>query len=253
MNFPSQFHSLLYKKYAYKATISADPILNANDCIVVVIYEEKLQLAFIRLGKDATWTYIDESCRPIDDVIFYAPDKFYAASGDRGKLLSFDISTSVVDCVAPVVNLNGDYVKEYVDSDGKGLFLVQRDITYDLTLKRATARIQVWELDFDKYWWRRKNTLDGLAIFLGDNSSVSVLASNFPGCQPNCIYFNHDTDRIKRRFEDSGPHDFGIYNVEDKSFHFGTYSPQDRSFSQIFPLLKTTNQPPIWVVPTFQI
>lgn len=28
------------------------------------------------------------------------------------------------------------------------------------------------------------------ALFLGDNSpSVSVLASNYPGCQPNCIYF----------------------------------------------------------------
>lgn len=28
------------------------------------------------------------------------------------------------------------------------------------------------------------------ALFLGDNSpSVSVLASYYPGCQPNCIYF----------------------------------------------------------------
>ncbi|KAK9925444.1 hypothetical protein M0R45_033768 [Rubus argutus] len=252
MNFPSHFHSLLYKKYAYKAIISADPILNANDCIVVVIYEEQLRLAFIRLGKDATWTYIDESCRPIDDVI-YAQHKFYAADGKRGKLLSFDISTSVVECVAPGVRQKGDYLKKYlVDSDGKRLLMVQRDITY-ATWKRATTQIEVRELDFDKYWWKRKNTLDGLAIFLGDNSSVSVLASNFPGCQPNCIYFNHDTDRMKRKFEDSGPHDFGIYNIEDKTFQFGTYSPQDRSFSQIFTLLKTTNQPPIWVVPTFQI
>ena len=62
--------------------------------------------------------------------------------------------------------------------------------------------------------------LDDTALFLGDNSSICVLASNFVGCQPNCIYFTHDDDTISNH--PNGLLDSGIYNVETKSvlFHF---------------------------------
>ncbi|KAK9902584.1 hypothetical protein M0R45_001518 [Rubus argutus] len=80
------------------ATISADPILNASDCIVTVIHLERYTLAFIRLGKDTTWTYVDESvddslegCCMIEDVANVG-NKLYAVNY-WSELLSFDVTT----------------------------------------------------------------------------------------------------------------------------------------------------------------
>ncbi|PRQ41721.1 hypothetical protein RchiOBHm_Chr3g0449861 [Rosa chinensis] len=44
-----------YDYYVFKSIISSDPILDANDYIVVLVYEEFRGMAFIRLGKDETW------------------------------------------------------------------------------------------------------------------------------------------------------------------------------------------------------
>lgn len=44
--------------------------------------------------------------------------------------------------------------------------------------------------------WIEMKNLDDNALFLGDNSSISILASNFPGCQRNSIYFSHDKDDV---------------------------------------------------------
>ncbi|PQP94151.1 putative F-box protein [Prunus yedoensis var. nudiflora] len=77
--------------FVFKASISADPILNANECIVTVIYQDKCQVAFIRLGKDTTWTFVDERYQVIEEVAAIE-NKFYAVDHFT-KLLSFDITT----------------------------------------------------------------------------------------------------------------------------------------------------------------
>ncbi|KAM5581884.1 hypothetical protein ABKV19_010894 [Rosa sericea] len=257
--------------YAYRATISADPILDASDCTVVVIYEELGELAFLRLGKDTRWTYVDKSFSLNHDVI-YAQDKFYSVDGKNGDLLAFDVPTHVnsttakkkkvfsnVERVAPGVKLQQqmqNYIKKYiVESNGKELLMVQRyiDLVND---ERITTKIEVFELDFHKCVWKEINTLGDLALSIGDNHSVAVLASHFPGCHPNCIYFNHDHDRITRHFDGAEHHDFGIYNVQDKRFYYVGYNEQDKIFSRIYSrhattLLRKTNRPPMWVVPSF--
>ena len=66
------------------ATILADPILHADDCIVVVSYQMHGQLAFFRLNKDTRWTNIGERpslCRSynmVKQVVHVDQDKFYA-------------------------------------------------------------------------------------------------------------------------------------------------------------------------------
>lgn len=47
---------------------------------------------------------------------------------------------------------------------------------------------------------------------MGDNTSVCVFASNFVGCQKNCIYFTHGKE--DSGFSDHGPWDLGMYNLE---------------------------------------
>ncbi|KAI5347007.1 hypothetical protein L3X38_014886 [Prunus dulcis] len=76
-------------EFVVKATISADPILDANNCVVVVIYEGSCKLAFIRLNKDTTWTYVDprleyigQSLDMIEDVV-HVKEKFYAVKVRR--------------------------------------------------------------------------------------------------------------------------------------------------------------------------
>lgn len=192
-----------FDRYVIKATISADPILDAFNSIVVVIYQPSNQLAFIRLATDTAWTYFDTS--RIDDVVCFQ-GKFFAV--DRwSNLLSFDVTACEVEHDAHGVKLPQTMwlVNKYlVDSNGKELLMVRRYYDFDDNMLRTTMKFEVFKMDFNKGKWIKKKTLGDVAIFLGDNSAVSVLASKFPGCEPNCIYFSHDRDRVTIDFRGHG-------------------------------------------------
>lgn len=236
-----------YDHYVHKATISADPILNANDCIVVVITEPCYTLAFIRLGTDKRWTYVGESmrCRGFEEVVFLE-DKFYGVQ-NNSRIFSFEVTAQFnSDLKLAAHSIPPDhYIKRYlVYSNNKQLLMVQKYISFDDEDKRYTDKFEVHKLNFGKRKWIKTNTLGGVAIFLGDNSSFAVLASNFPGCLPNCIYFNHDSDSIYHGVGE--PRDFGLYNVEEKRF-----LPIDTAY--VSTLVKMSNQPAIWILPTFRL
>ncbi|PRQ58452.1 hypothetical protein RchiOBHm_Chr1g0359461 [Rosa chinensis] len=235
--------------YVSKVTISADPILNAKDCIVLVMYKGFCRLAFIRISKDKSWTYTDERyCQPVQDVI-YSGDKFYAVS-TRGELLSFDItpeSYSDVKLAARRIRpVEMSYQKFYiVHSNEKDLLMDQRYMSFELEPQsRRTTKVLVFRFDFDKSKWIKK--LGDVSLFMGDNSSESVLASSNSGCLPNCIYFTHDYDSV---FSYQGvPHgDFGVYNHEYQSF-----IPIDTT--HVATLVRNTGRGrPIWVIPTLKL
>ncbi|KAK9946142.1 hypothetical protein M0R45_011619 [Rubus argutus] len=232
------------ENYGVKVTMTADPILNATDCIVVIIYEELCQMAFIRLSKDSTWTYIDTSVdkrwRLVEEVAYFQ-DRFYAVDHWR-RLVSFDItahSNSDVKLVAQGIEGKRFDKKYIVNSDDKELLMVQRYYTFADENRAMTVGFNIFKFNFDKREWIEKNTLGNVALFLGDNTSMSVSTLNFPGCQANCIYFCHDKNyngRV-RHYCDSG-----VYDIKSQ-----TITRYDMS------LLKMTNQPAIWVVPTFQL
>lgn len=125
------------------------------------------------------------------------------------------------------------------------------DIEDDKT--QVTYEFKIFELDYEKGKWSAKKTLGDVALFLGDNSSISVLASKFPGCQQNCIYFSHDNARVANDVGPHGPHDFGVYNVASGSFHFGVFNITSESGTCIRKLIKKSRSPPIWVVPKIQL
>ncbi|CAL8127209.1 unnamed protein product [Prunus armeniaca] len=222
-------------EFVVKATISADPILDANNCIVVVIYEGLCKLAFIRLNKDTTWTYLDprleyigQSLDRIEDVV-HVKEKIYAVKGG-GQLFSFDIITQSKQLVAE--GMRHDLEKVYlVVLNDKELwrFFAFGDVA------RVTKKVRIYELDFDKHEWVEKETL---------------------GCRSNCIYFNHDHDRYYGYFTSCLHHDFGVYDVKSQSFS-QPYAPNITAIMKIYApnimaLMKTTKKPPYWVVPTFE-
>lgn len=130
-----------------------------------------------------------------------------------------------------------------IHTDDGGLLMVQRILGWQVD-KCVTIEFKIFELNSEKFEWTEKTTLGNTAFFVGDNSSVSVLASKFPECQPNCIYFNQDNNHMDSEIRPCGPHDFGVYNVESKQIS-KPYTTNAMS------RLKKTKLHPIWVVPTF--
>ncbi|XP_050373231.1 probable F-box protein At1g44080 [Argentina anserina] len=235
--------------YIFKATISADPILSVNDCIVMIIYDDLYKLAFIRLG-DTTWSYTNVRTH-FEEAVHV--ENNICVVDYWSKLHSIDVTSQChedgVKLVAHGVKRpDDDYVKSYLveSSKERGLLMVRRYYYHDEdnNNKRVTTKFKVYELDFNEHRWVQKRTLGNVALFLGDNSSISVSASNFTGCLSNCIYFNHDADDVG--FEYEFFHDFGVYDVKRKSF-----IPVENTDAAT--LVKKSKQPSIWVLPTFQL
>ncbi|XP_021833978.1 F-box protein SKIP23-like [Prunus avium] len=229
--------------FIFKAMLSADPILDANNCIVLVIYEQQCQMAFIRLNKDTTWTYVDQRYSIIEEVVLHQ-HKVYAAS-DR-SFVSFDITTRSLSNVKFVAQCfrSGDWMKTYlVDSNDEELLMVERKI--ELEEERVTRKFKIFKFDYKECKWIVKKSLGDVAIFLGDNSSISVSASKFPECQPNCIYFTHDNISVGAELGPRGPCDIGVYDVASKKI--------SQPSKDVMTLVKKSRQPPIWIVPRIQL
>ncbi|XP_060972216.1 uncharacterized protein LOC133038171 [Cannabis sativa] len=106
-----------------------------------------------------------------------------------------------------------------------------------------TRYFMVFKLRSDDQKFEKMANLGDEALFLGDNTCISVQASHFPGCQKNCIYFTHDKDP---RENYNGPYELGVYNMETRkctkiiNFDFDAIIKMDR-------------RRPIWILPTLFI
>lgn len=233
--------------HVFKATITADPLTNPDDYMVVVIFRYSLELAFIRPAIDSKWTKVDLDQRGIFDILFHN-NKLYVLKLED-ELLSYDIlgpSKSHVTLIEHTDHRDG-YVKPYLVTSSEGDVLqVKRYLKRDKKTAtiRVTTRFRVFKLAKSR-WIEITSLADG-AMFLGDNSSVYVRASNFVGCKSNCIYFSHDFDVVVTRGPPDNSHcDSGVFNLEDESFENFKFSYEELS--------SLTPQPPIWVVPTLNM
>ena len=91
-------------------------------------------------------------------------------------------------------------------------------------------------MDQEDHGVETKN-LGDVALFLGENSSMSVMASNIAGCQGNCIYFSP----IKGGFSTPTyePKDMGVYNLESGTITSFAIDPEI--------IAKFYIRSPIWV------
>ncbi|KAM1471463.1 hypothetical protein EV1_041518 [Malus domestica] len=231
--------------FAYKAILSADPVLCADNYIVAVICEGYCQMAFIRPGKDTTWTFVDDSRHIIEDVV-PVEDQVYGVDRRNQNLVTFDITAQYkCNLILDEPEKNGLPVKRYlVDLNEKRFLMVER-YTDDIDGKRVTVQFRLFELKSHKCKWTEIDELGDVALFVGDNSSIALVASKYSGCQPNCIYFNHDYMR-QGAFQPLKSHDFGVYNVKDQSC--SQPYPED-----ITTLIQMTNRPPIWIERPFKL
>ncbi|XP_050365472.1 putative F-box protein At5g55150 [Argentina anserina] len=235
--------------YVCRASLSSDPILDPEDSVLTVIYGEKYQLAFIRCSKDKRWTYADNNFCPVEDVV-YSQGVIYAVDNDS-RLFSYNISTLSKLELSQGNSSYANKIYLVFDSDEKEIWMVKRYIKYKNIkkwLRRETTEFKIFKMNIDdEHEWIEKETLGNVAFFVGDNSSVSVVASDFPGCRSNCIYFSHDDDFISSSLEPYGPNDCGVYDIASRR----VLNPYAEDAEKL--LRQTSGRPPIWFVPHFQL
>ncbi|KAL0007074.1 hypothetical protein SO802_008576 [Lithocarpus litseifolius] len=236
------------------------------DCIIMAIYGEISTLAFTRPGYKA-WIDIESPTRCYDDIafykgIFYAVDvhgEVFACCSDELFACRIDDNQKVVaKAVAPRPEGTQDFIKKYIVESSGGLLLVSRmrgghlysyyedededqeEVINDdpyvtigftiLKLKRSTQARSKY-----KYKYVKVHSLGDRALFVGDNSSVSLSASSFNGCKANCIYFTDDN--------------FEFYGANGGGYDMGVFSMEDRDTSKPYPVESLSYfSTPLWYI-----
>ena len=229
-----------YDYHVSKALITADPLTDPNDSTIIVIYGGLLELACFRYGNDTTWAKIADGFRGFEDMVLYK-NQLYAIDTCT-RLISFDPCNGTIKWVEPTIKSWYAYLtKRYLlESCGELLLLVRCINLSPDASERWTGMFKVLKLDAGGAEWIEVEGLGDVALFVGDNSTISVTASNFNGCQRNCIYFTHDEIGLRTRTNRSC--DLGVYSLENKSCNL-CYNLNPTTFHRMF------RRPPIWIVP----
>uniref|UniRef100_A0A2P2QLI9 F-box protein SKIP23-like n=1 Tax=Rhizophora mucronata TaxID=61149 RepID=A0A2P2QLI9_RHIMU len=173
--------------------------LNGERGFILLTIHVSGKLAMFRSG-DKKWHIIQDMPSPYDDVIVYG-GKFYAVDiTGRTVVVGFD---AVLDFAANPI-FGGD--KKYlVKSEGE-LLLVDMYLSIDTSegsldveveflehfaqyMSERTVRFKVFKLVEESQSWIEVKNLGDRVLFLGDDSTFSASASDFPGCNGNCIFF----------------------------------------------------------------
>lgn len=131
---------------------------------------------------------------------------------------------------------------QYLVSSGDDLLLISRylDLDYDSDSVEElyrTVGFEVFSMDWGGPRWEKVNDLGDRMLFIGQNSSLSFSASDFPGSVGNCIYFTDDYSELN--YESAFAEcDSGIFRLSDRSIE-GQWNSRSREH---WPT-------PIWVSP----
>ncbi|KAI8569446.1 hypothetical protein RHMOL_Rhmol02G0279900 [Rhododendron molle] len=240
--------------FIHKVVLSSRPE-ESKDYVLVVIYGCSRRLTFWR-PEDKSWTAINAGLISFCDINFYL-GLCYGVTSD-GMVLAFDVwghnptlSWHVGDGPREIIG-HGGLKLPYIVQSAEVLLIVIRVlrqailplfleddhfVVNDNSESRVyyeTCGFKVFEVDLGKVGeCVEKRSLGDHALFLGDNSSVSVDASRFKGIKSNCIYYTDNLNRGARK-------DVSIYDIEDGS-HRPCYEGE-YSFS--------LTCPPLWVNPS---
>ena len=180
-----------------------------------------------------------------------APRRILAASLEGG-VFSINVSNDSthkphVSIVLPIVPSIDD--KAYLVESSQGDLLLVRKLQ---SLNYSECFIENFSFKVFKLfgasggrtgleWIEEIESIGDDAFFMGDNQSICVSASDFPGCQANSIYFCIDEREGVAYEEAQGSLDMAVFNLENR--RFGTrYYCLSRS---------QKNMPPsIWILPT---
>lgn len=256
-----------------KVIFSADPALNPDNYVVVAllrianhfldIYDD---FAFIRMKRGQSqkrWTWIRPPL-PVTDVISYKTQVYVV--GHQGEIWSLDVNpySPRIQRLKPLTHPDADLQRyratRYLVESTKGdLMHIERVCkqTQGTYKNVMTESFRVYKVVFDDkdgsvLQHVEVKSIGDDAFFIGDNHSVSVLASNFHGCQSNSIYYTHDFSSsfyvygnhvtYATLYDDMPCRDMGIFNLDSGTItqHFSLDPYSD---------LQGYIPPAVWVVP----
>ncbi|OVA16000.1 Protein of unknown function DUF295 [Macleaya cordata] len=235
-----------------KMVLSSSPKnddMEEDDNYMVVVILRTREMAFMRKG-DQVWTLVKDPEFCFEDVIFHKGQCF-GLDSDRGVVVcDFDGPSPKLNVVSS--GPQGEFGDYLVDFFGDLLLVSRtREHNHNHTLDYTTTNFRVFKPDqsLPGWHWHEVKDLGDRVLFLGPNSSMSLLVHEFSGCQRNCIYFaddNYDSHYLVDEDYDSddsdeiGAHDLGIFNLYDGSIEPSLYLRRNNWL--IWP-------PPTWVTP----
>ncbi|KAJ0786328.1 hypothetical protein HanOQP8_Chr02g0054121 [Helianthus annuus] len=170
---------------------------------------------------------------------------FYAVS-KYGTIAVCDICGDLPNGVPNIsfihmpLQVGGDM--QYLVSLGDELLLVTQYLELGFHAYKTTE-FRVFKLVLKDGWmWKSVVELDDWALFVGENSSVAIRASDFEGCKGNKIYFTDDYSEWNYDGA-NGDHDLGVYDLEDGSV--AALPCYTRKFYN-----GRRWSPPIWITPS---
>ncbi|XP_056695937.1 uncharacterized protein [Spinacia oleracea] len=227
-----------------KAVLLKVPI--SGGLLVVALHSDGCGVVIAKPG-DTHWTEISipiqglKMSRRITDVLYLANQGRILLLNQYGDLAYFDLEdvqkqVRWYDCELSYINqLRHPYGYDFVDhttyivNSGKDLLMVLRildvvknyadmvrdDDGHDID-QYKTVNFKVYKFHFqDKTWEELEDLLD-VALFVGNNASMSVRATD-AGCDHNCIYFTDDQRYYYAETKAGlGGHDIGVFRMSDK-------------------------------------
>ncbi|TYI75392.1 hypothetical protein E1A91_D06G001000v1 [Gossypium mustelinum] len=214
--------------------------------VAIAILNQTGELVYCKNGDDS-WRFIPGAQSYSEDVI-YCEGLFYAVD-KHGGIAICDVhdDSPKVSIVQTRTQLDGDM--QYLINSGDELLLITRHLDLEFSfephqsyLVYRTKRFEVSRLVWSGPHWERVKSLYDKMVFIGENSSLSLSASDFTGCMGNCIYFTDDYS--ESNYDGSlGEHDIGIYKLWDGSIEPLPCYPRNSFFRMGWPT-------PLWVTPT---
>lgn len=231
---------------------SRDPFLGSFEVITLAsdgyAASDGFAVAYLN-SSDQFWTYSKKRVRPQDNFIEFT---FYKDGilglTDWGKIRSMHVNSGVgikfrkIELTSRLPS--GDNVDHhFVETTSGDLVMVHRFHDRDDELKfkkyKVNKLVYAGEDSYQKggrFEVIPMNSLDGDSFFLcGDSSEgISVLASNYPGCKPNSIYYPdcHNIRRMK------------VVNIEDGSVE-SFFITKDKAYRKALS--------PFWIVPSMKL
>lgn len=195
-----------------KAVLSSSPRSTSNYMVVVLCVfdspDTNIGVAFLKPG-DTSWSFIncDQHYLCYQGIAYYR-DKLYGFTS-LWEVVCCDITSKQPKltrvCSAPPIRFDGPYSVGFAESSGD-LLCVAREYERKTGY---TVGFQIFQFEASECRWIGLKSLRGHSLFLDNNSSLSLMASDWVNCKPNYIYYAYHTLSVK--------FDVGAFNIEDGS------------------------------------
>ncbi|XP_021758184.1 uncharacterized protein LOC110723166 [Chenopodium quinoa] len=225
--------------------------VSGDTLVVVLMYDGYLRAAIAKPG-DTQWTPIvipqQGDLRRVMDVLYRRDNLgtdglvFVNESGNIALVNLDDVQNkkplalSWYGCYVPYIQsvflhtdsqLNFFDHSTYIVNSGQDLLLVLRKFDTEINVEEMvredehdidyykTVNFKVYKFQFDDRSWEELKDLQDVALFVGNNATMSVRASEM-GCQRNSIYFTDTypfgSSATKDKF---AGHDIGVFQMGD--------------------------------------